>query len=80
MLVLAAALAGPVTAQETASGESATPLPTARAVRIAEPIVLDGRLTQGAWSNAVPIARFLQRDPEEGAPAGERADGGTDSL
>ena len=71
MLVLAAGLAGPVTAQETVSEDSAAPLPTARAVRIAEPIMIDGRLTEGAWSNAVPIARFLQRDPDEGAPASE---------
>jgi hypothetical protein len=33
------------------------------------PIVLDGDLSDPAWSKAAPISAFLQRDPLEGAPA-----------
>ena len=33
------------------------------------PIVLDGKLDDIAWSEAVPIGSFVQRDPLEGAPA-----------
>lgn len=41
------------------------------AVRAAEPIVLDGVLTEDSWSKAEPASRFLQQDPQEGAPASE---------
>jgi hypothetical protein len=45
--------------------------PSIRAIRAAEAIVLDGLLTEGSWSKAEPATRFLQQDPEEGAPATE---------
>jgi len=41
------------------------------AIRIDEPIVLDGRLDEPAWVRA-PVARdFYQQEPVEGAPASE---------
>lgn len=43
-----------------------------RALRTAEPITLDGRLTEPAWAQADSITDFRQRDPREGAPATER--------
>jgi hypothetical protein len=38
------------------------------AVRTAEPITLDGRLNEPAWSRAKPAADFTQRQPRTGAP------------
>jgi hypothetical protein len=34
--------------------------------------VIDGKLDEAAWALAQPIMDFVQRDPEEGAPATER--------
>lgn len=42
-----------------------------RAVRIAEPISLDGRLDDVAWQRAEAASGFVQRDPDEGRPASE---------
>jgi hypothetical protein len=39
------------------------------AVRIAEPIVLDGRLEEDAWRRAPIATNFLQQEPDEGQPA-----------
>ena len=49
-------------------------IPAARAVRTTEAIVVDGELSESAWSLAEPVNRFLQRDPLEGNPATERTD------
>jgi hypothetical protein len=35
---------------------------------------LDGRLTETLWATAKPLDNFLQRDPDEGAPARERTE------
>ena len=43
-------------------------LTAARAVR---PPVIDGRLDDPVWAEAVPVGGFLQRDPDEGQPATE---------
>jgi hypothetical protein len=52
----------------------ALPSPTATAVRIDEPIVVDGLFEESSWSLAIPVASFIQRDPQEGAPATERTE------
>ena len=44
-----------------------------RAVRSAEPIVLDGILDERAWQGP-PAEGFTQNDPKEGAPSTERTD------
>ena len=44
---------------------------TVRAVRIAAPLQLDGRLDEEVYRSAPPIDGFLQQVPEEGAPATE---------
>jgi hypothetical protein len=44
------------------------------AVRTAEPPVIDGRLTEEAWSRAEAVSSFTQRDPDEGRPATERTE------
>ena len=42
----------------------------AQAVRIADgSIRVDGRLDDAAWGGVAPITDFLQREPDEGAPA-----------
>ena len=42
-----------------------------RVRRTAQPITLDGRLTEADWSLADSVTDFRQRDPAEGAPAAE---------
>lgn len=42
-----------------------------KAVRLASPIVLDGRLDEAVWSVPGPATGFLQLDPDEGQPSTE---------
>lgn len=42
--------------------------PPVRAVRITQPIDVDGRLDEEVWKQAEPLTRFLQRDPDIGQP------------
>ena len=41
------------------------------AVRISEPITIDGRLDEPAWSRATPAGDFIQWSPFHGEPAAE---------
>ena len=45
-----------------------------RAVRITEPLRIDGRLDEPAYSEVASIGDFIQSVPKEGAPASERTD------
>lgn len=45
---------------------------TVQAIRTAKPPRIDGFLNDEVWNLAQPINDFLQRDPNEGAPASER--------
>ena len=65
--------AHPIVGQERDS-PSSTGQATATAVRITEPIELDGRLEETAWDSAVPVTSFTQIDPQEGHPASERTE------
>ena len=47
---------------------------TVRATRIAEPIVLDGRLDEPVYEEIASIGDFIQQEPMEGAPATERTE------
>ena len=47
---------------------------TVRATRIAEPIVLDGRLTEEIDTRVRSISDFVQQEPREGEPATEKTD------
>jgi hypothetical protein len=51
--------------------EPARGLPTIRAVRLNQAIVLDGVLDEEAWLRAEPATDFTQLDPLEGQPATE---------
>lgn len=44
----------------------------ATAAKIKEPITVDGRLTEAAWSQAPALADFVQFEPERGRPASVR--------
>jgi len=80
--VLVALTAVCATAQGTAApGEGpqigipqAAETPRLQAVRASAPIVIDGLLSEGSWAEAEAATRFIQRDPEEGAPASERTE------
>ena len=48
---------------------------TVRAVRLDEPIRLDGRLDEAVYENTLPVTGFLQTIPDEGEPATEETEG-----
>ncbi len=45
-----------------------------RAIRLQEPIQLDGHLDENTWKKSHPVTDFLQRDPIDGAPATEKTE------
>jgi hypothetical protein len=47
---------------------------TIRAIRLAEPIVLDGRLDDRLYQDTAPIDGFIQQEPVEGLPATEKTE------
>src|SRR5688572_11025946 len=57
----------PSTAQETARR-------SIRIRRITEPIKIDGRLDERAWSEADVANDFRQQEPNEGSPASEETE------
>ncbi len=46
----------------------------AHALKISEPIRIDGRLDEPPWQRAEPATDFLQQEPQEGAPATEKTE------
>lgn len=61
----------------TSTAAAAQPArPEVEAYRLAEgeSIVIDGAPDEGAWRKASPATNFLQRDPDNGAPATERTE------
>ena len=50
------------------------PRPRLQAVRTTLPIVLDGKLDDPAWRQAIPSDTFTQHQPNEGAPPTERTE------
>src|SRR6266850_25032 len=51
-----------------------TPVPAATARAVATPPVIDGRLTDPVWLDAMPVTGFVQRELHEGAPVTERTE------
>ena len=47
---------------------------TVRAVRVAAPLRLDGRLDEAVYRDVRPITGFIQQIPDEGAPATEQTE------
>lgn len=60
-LVIILSLAGNARAQPAAKNVAA--------LRIAEPIIVDGKFTEGAWSNAAIASVFTQFSPNPGVPS-----------
>lgn len=62
------------------SGTPGSPAPAGatkrriRALRVSEPIKIDGRLDEPAWSKAESSDDFLQQEPDPGKPATERTE------
>lgn len=46
--------------------------PAATATRVAEPPTIDGRLDDAAWTDAIVISDFRQKEPIEGGPVSEK--------
>src|SRR5512138_470028 len=67
---LAAAVFLSLATVRVAGSAGAAPQPV-RAQPSTSPIVLDGKLDDAAWATAAAAGGFLQRDPDEGAPATE---------
>ena len=57
------------TASRDAGGEI-----TIRAVRLDEPLELDGALSEAIYGSIAPASGFIQQDPDNGAPATEDAE------
>ncbi|MEO5742637.1 MAG: hypothetical protein ABIS29_18780, partial [Vicinamibacterales bacterium] len=47
---------------------------TVRAVRIPEPLRLDGRLDESVYTTVPAISDFIQQEPREGEPATEKTE------
>jgi hypothetical protein len=45
---------------------------TVQAVRLTDPVIIDGTLEESIWQTAPAISGFLQRDPNEGEPASQK--------
>jgi hypothetical protein len=68
----ALAAAGAISAGGIVRGASGAA--TVRAVRLTEPLRIDGVLDDAVYSAVSPITDFLQTEPEEGAPATEKTE------
>ncbi|MEX2530081.1 MAG: DUF5916 domain-containing protein [Gemmatimonadota bacterium] len=58
-------------ASDASASQADTPDPQARALQVATPPTIDGRLDDPVWQQAEPIGDFIQRIPVDGAPASE---------
>ena len=47
---------------------------TIRAIRLEEPLTVDGRLDDAVYARVPGISGFIQQDPDEGAPATEKTE------
>src|SRR5574341_680448 len=77
LLCLSCALGLPLTALASPQSidlEAVRATKRAAAVRITEPIVIDGALDEAAWALAEPVGDFYQQFPDEFGPATERTE------
>src|SRR6476620_9672521 len=73
-LLLQVALAGPPGGDTVPDSMAAAAARNVHAVRIVEPVRVDGVLDDSIWSRATPVSGFTQRVPKEGEPATERTE------
>jgi hypothetical protein len=45
-----------------------------RAIRLAQPLAIDGRLDEAVYASVPPISDFIQMEPNGGEPATERTE------
>src|SRR3982751_4683878 len=64
----------PAAAQNAADLEAIRASKRISAVRITQPIVIDGALDDAAWATAQPAGDFYQQFPDQFAPASERTE------
>jgi hypothetical protein len=64
-----APVAPAVIARDAATGRA-----TVRAVRLTEPLRMDGRLDEAIYARVPPIADFVQMEPKAGSPATEKTE------
>jgi len=62
-----------LSAQPPFSASLEAPIKKVKALRLEEPIQVDGRLTEKTWQNE-PARGFTQSDPQDGAPATEETE------
>ena len=74
ILVLSLAAATGAYAAQAPPPAPADSLPAVRAARTAEPIVIDGDLSEPVWQNGNGVTRFRQREPVEGAEPTQRTE------
>jgi hypothetical protein len=80
MLLTMAMPAAGVRAQDAPASQSAVQVPpelprfTIRAIRLNEPLRIDGVLDEALYADVPPVERFLQTEPVENAPATERTE------
>ena len=70
LAAVAVLLSGRLAAGQAADGVAAH----ATATRTSETIHVDGRLDEPAWREAVPLSRFVQREPMEGGQPSEETE------
>jgi uncharacterized protein DUF5916 len=72
--LLVARSAGAQTTSAPLDYEAVRRTKVVEAIRISEPISLDGRLEEPAWRLAQPAADFIQQQPRPGEPATQRTE------
>ncbi len=65
-------IAGLLVARVGEAGQSSQM--TIRAVRLAEPLRVDGKLDEAVYTNERPMSDFIQNEPQAGAPATEKTE------
>jgi hypothetical protein len=73
-LVLGLSLSAAPAAPQNLDVEAIQASKRVTAVRISEPIVIDGALDEAAWALAEPAVDFYQQFPDEFSPASERSE------
>jgi len=69
--LLCSATAG---AQAAGGNVHPTPAPGVQAVRLTQPVTVDGRLDEDVWRTAPAATEFRQSQPDEGQPATQRTE------
>ena len=74
LTALFAAVPSPADAQEVVAERNTDGRISIRAVRVTEPIDIDGDLDETVYQSVVPISDFVQHIPDEGEPASEKTE------